>query len=120
MIKARNILLVLFALGISGCLLPMMALIFRYMLPLSASEALHKGPNGAHELGFWLLLLVSLPIWLVALWLSTLAIISGRKERKLHRRLIWGAALIFMVLALAAIRNTFGFGDVFIPPGVQT
>lgn len=35
--------------------------ILLFALPLSASQALNGRPSNAHELGFWLLLLLSLP-----------------------------------------------------------
>lgn len=89
--------------------------IIGYMLPLSASEALNGAPKGAHELGFWLLLLISLLLWLVGLWQSTLAAVRNRRGRSGRRRTIWAGALIMSALAIAAISNTFGFGDLFSP-----
>lgn len=89
--------------------------IIGYILPLSASEALNGTAKGAHELGFWLLLLISLPLWLAGAWSLTLATVRNAPERLGGRRPIWVVALLTSALAVAAINNTFGFGDLFSP-----
>ena len=90
--------------------------ILLFALPLSASQALNGRPSNAHELGFWLVLLLSLPFWLLGTWLSVLAIITGpQARRKKFRRMIWGLALVLTLLAGAALGNVLGFGDVFAP-----
>jgi hypothetical protein len=90
--------------------------IIGYILPLSASDALNGPPRGAHQLGFWLLFLPSLPLWLAGLWLTTLAAVKDRLSRgQISRRTVWCSASAFTLLAVAAAKNILGFGDVFSP-----
>lgn len=114
-IQFRNAALWVTAISASVGISFLMLLMTKYMLPLSASEALNKTPRGAHELGFWLLLLISSPLWLIALWLSTLAVIKNRRGQRGRRRAIWALALLLSALAMAAIKNILGFGDLFSP-----
>lgn len=115
MIHLRNAVVVAAAIGTTIGILILMATIIGYILPLSASEALNRTPKGAHELGFWLLLLISLPFWLIASWLSALATIRNRQGRRGARLAIWAFALLLSMLAVAATRNALGFGDLFSP-----
>ena len=97
-------------------LVPLMILfIIGYFLPLSASNALDRPPRGAHELGFWLLFVLSLPFWLTGFWLTTLSTVANRQGHRVFRRTIWFLAAACTLLAMAAGRNVFGFGDVFSP-----
>jgi hypothetical protein len=97
-------------------LLIIIAAILVHTLPLSASEALNRPSEGAHELGFWLLLLLSLPLWLLGTWLAALAIVrESPTSGRTFRRVIWGSALALTLLAIAAGRNALGFGDLFVP-----
>ena len=90
--------------------------IIGFVLPLSASDALNRVPKGAHELGFWLLFLLSLPFWLVGFWQTTLATVREQQSRRRGvRRAIWVSAWAFILLAIAARANLVGFGDVFRP-----
>lgn len=115
MIQLRNAALWATTIGATiGIPLAMLAII-GYILPLSASEALNNSPRGAHELGFWLLLLLSSPFWLIASWLSTLAIVNERQDQRGRCRAIWALALLCSALAMAAINNILGFGDLFSP-----
>lgn len=87
-----------------------------YALPLSASEALNEPARGAHELGFWVLLLLSLPFWFLGTWLSALASIKEKRTSgRTLRRVIWGLALVLGLLAWSALKNVLGFGDLFAP-----
>ncbi len=116
--KIRNVALWVTTIVASAGILLLATAIIAYMLPLSASEALNGAPKGAHELGFWLLLLLSLPLWLTASWLSALAIVrSGRQPKKspTTRGAIWFLALLLSALAMTALKNILGFGDLFGP-----
>ncbi|WNJ88936.1 hypothetical protein [Bosea sp. 685] len=113
MIQLRNAALWATTIGATVGIPLVMLAIIGYILPLSASEALSKPPKGAHEFGFWLLLLLSLPFWLAASWLSALATVNERQDRGGRRRAIWALALLFSALAMAAINNILGFGDLF-------
>ncbi|MBD3845922.1 hypothetical protein IED13_09455 [Bosea sp. SSUT16] len=115
MIRFRNAALWVVSVSATIGFLILAGAIIGYMLPLSASEALNGAPKGAHELGFWLLLLISLPLWLAGSWSSTLAIVKNAAERSGRRRAIWAFALLISALAMAATNNTFGFGDLFNP-----
>jgi hypothetical protein len=101
----------------ASLLVPFMILgIIGFILPLSASDALNKPPRGAHQLGSWLLFLPSLPLWLMGLWLTTLAAVRDRlSHRVILRRTIWLSATALTLLAFCAGKNVFGFGDLFSP-----
>ncbi|MBY0259553.1 hypothetical protein, partial [Methylobacterium sp.] len=81
----------------------MILFIIGYFLPLSASNALDRPPRGAHELGFWLLFVLSLPFWLTGFWLTTLSTVANRQGHRVFRRTIWFLArLIHRASAYAA------------------
>lgn len=111
----RNAALWVAAIGASVGISSVVLMINKYMLPLSASEALNGTPRGAHELGFWFLVLISSPFWLIALWLSTLATVNNMRGQRLGRCTIWAVAVLLSALAMAAITNILGFGDLFSP-----
>ena len=115
MSQFRNAVLWAMTIGATVGALLLTGAIVEHLLPLSATEALNGAPKGTHELGFWMLLLISLPLWLVGLWQSTLATVRNRRGRPGRRRTIWASALLISALAIAAINNTFGFGDLFSP-----
>ncbi|PZU92950.1 MAG: hypothetical protein DI527_08215 [Chelatococcus sp.] len=111
----RNLTILLMATAMSFGALLLSAAILGHLIPLSASEALNGRARSAHELGFWMLLLLSLPLWVAGAWLSAAAVIRNRRGNGIRRRATWAAAIVVSALAMAAISNTLGFGDLFKP-----